>query len=362
MEDVCPWTGPLHQREVHAEACSFQNPSVCPFSASGGCLESCTLHYATPRELKLHLLQYAEFNAYRLDALNQEVFRLKSQQVEGFAIIRSTPQINQNPTVFAGGFNSTDKYMTGLGVSVELGTNNYYCGTFHNDLRHGHGVSQSDEGTYNGMWFHGQRHGKCLLFTFKDAKHCYSGSFRHDAINGAGRIWSINDNNKFTYKGQFVNGKKHGQGDMTFPCGMRTFSGTFVNDDIRGQGTMTNLTNKESVSGEFTNESCTGNGTLRNSLNQVVYTGGFICNNFDGEGTLYEADGGVYTGTFANNKKHGHGKYIFPDTSVYVGSFANNVCHGNGIMSGGPNGSLGLVVFNHGERVKSEVVVIDLSN
>ena len=110
-------------------------------------------------------------------------------------------------------------------------------------------------------------------------------------------------NPAYTYEGDFVEGRKHGAGTFTTPCGGK-YVGDFVDDEITGRG-----------------ERVWGDGR--------TYDGTFKLGEMHGEGTLRRPDGGSYTGEWAMNKRHGRGQDTHgPSGDVYVGEWQDDMRHG----------------------------------
>ena len=96
--------------------------------------------------------------------------------------------------------------------------------------------------------------------------------------NGFGKeTWGTKDT---SYEGQFLDGKKHGQGKYTTP----NFS----------------------------------------------YVGMFNENQFDSRGYISYKNGDKYEGNFEKGKKSGNGTYTWSDGSYYEGSYKNDLKHGQG--------------------------------
>lgn len=130
-----------------------------------------------------------------------------------------------------------------------------------------------------------------------------------------------------TYKGNFKNGKMHGQGTFLFNNGTK-YVGSFVNGKVQGKGTMT-------------------------YPNGDKYVGDFFDNVKQGKGTLTCADGDQYVGEFKNNNPEGQGTYIVPKYNLkYVGSIKNGTMNGEGIMYHTKEKTFEKGIFKDGELVQ----------
>jgi len=107
----------------------------------------------------------------------------------------------------------------------------------------------------------------------------------------------------FIYEGEWLDGKKHGQGRLSFGAD-GFYEGSFEDGEITGQG--------------------------RQELNGWSYVGGFLRGQKHGEGTWIRADGGSYTGAWAQGKYSGHGTLTLPSGEKYVGGFQMHKFHGSG--------------------------------
>lgn len=63
------------------------------------------------------------------------------------------------------------------------------------------------------------------------------------------------------------------------------------------------------------------------------YEGGFLDSKFDGYGVYYFAESGkIYEGQFQENLFQGRGKLSYPNSSVYLGDFSSNQRDGHGTL------------------------------
>eukprot|EP00759_Apiculatamorpha_spiralis_P057027 PhF_6_TR8353/c1_g1_i3/m.13101/K19755/RSPH1; radial spoke head protein 1 len=117
-------------------------------------------------------------------------------------------------------------------------------------------ISDMDGSVYKGATRNrGDRHGKGTLFTATG--DVYDGDWKDDCF--------IRGNVKYasgaTYIGDFLNGRKHGQGVLTDPDGA-VYSGGFLCGERYGQGTQI-FPNGDSYIGEWVGNQPHGNGCLR---------------------------------------------------------------------------------------------------
>jgi hypothetical protein len=105
------------------------------------------------------------------------------------------------------------------------------------------------------------------------------------------------------YKGQELNGMKHGLGELKMTDGS-IYCGDFYEDKRHGQGTL--LADQNTYRGEWKNDFPHGYGVLQ-----------------------YQ-NGDVYSGNFDNNKKHGLGILVFSDGTRFEGEYVNDTMQGRG--------------------------------
>ena len=116
---------------------------------------------------------------------------------------------------------------------------------------------------------------------------------------------------KGVYVGEGKDGKRHGQGTVTYSNGKK-YVGEFKNGKKHGQGTQTWSNGKKYV-GEFKNGKRNGQGTMTYSDGRK-YVGGVKNGKWDGKGVSTALDGQrwytLYDGEWKKGKKHGQGKLV----------------------------------------------------
>jgi|TARA_B110000914_G_C15363852_1_gene399872 hypothetical protein len=113
---------------------------------------------------------------------------------------------------------------------------------------------------------------------------------------------------KGVYVGEGIDGKRHGQGTVTYSNGKK-YVGEFKNGKKHGQGTET-------------------------YPNGSKYVGEFKNGKYNGQGTFTYSDGRKYVGEFKNWKQHGKGVSTARDGqrwyTFYDGEFKKGHFHGQG--------------------------------
>lgn len=111
----------------------------------------------------------------------------------------------------------------------------------------------------------------------------------------------------FKYEGYIKDGKKHGQGTLTFTSGDK-YVGQWRNDQKHGQGTYIFADGEK-------------------------YVGQWQDNKMHGQGTYFFKSGNKYAGQWQNDKKHGQGTYFFKNGDKWEGTYSNNKKHGYGVYT-----------------------------
>jgi hypothetical protein len=183
----------------------------------------------------------------------------------------------------------------------------------------------------------------------------YDGEIDHGMPNGFG-IYTKRDQYKFMkyrYIGQFLHGKMHGIGSLTYHND-RSYEGEWKNDERDGLGKIITGVDsdgmKETYEGEFKNDTPNGVGVMK--IDRSLYEGEFVNGNpergkctirgneyegdfnydtdhgygltFHGFGVFKIARRGVYEGTFEYNHKHGYGTFTTLNEETYSGSFVED--------------------------------------
>ena len=112
---------------------------------------------------------------------------------------------------------------------------------------------------------------------------------------------------KGVYVGEKKDGKRHGQGTLTFSDGS-SYEGEYRNDKRHGQGTST-------------------------KPNGDKYVGEFKDGEMIGQGTYTHSDGSSYEGEWKDGKQDGQGTYTWSDGKKYVGEWKDGFKTGQGTIT-----------------------------
>jgi hypothetical protein len=118
---------------------------------------------------------------------------------------------------------------------------------------------------------------------------------------------------KGVYVGEGKDGKRHGQGTVTYSNGKK-YVGEFKEGKRHGKGTLT-YTKKE-----------------KHKVT-AKYEGEWKNGKKDGQGKFLYNMGETYEGGFKNGKRHGQGTWKHPNGRKYVGGYKNGRWHGKGVST-----------------------------
>ena len=196
----------------------------------------------------------------------------------------------------------------------------------------------------------------------------YEGEFSFGKPNNNGKLEFTINEVPYTYVGEFLNGKKHGKGNLSSKDNKFNYDGDWVNDKYEGFGALFN--NGEKYTGDFKEGNYNGNGTLYKS-NGDIFEGEF----FEGKlknGTITYKNGDSYEGQLENGIFNGKGIYKYKNGDIfngkyeegkkkfgnfeysegkYEGFFENDLFNGEGIFINN-NGDKYKGIFKDGEFIK----------
>jgi hypothetical protein len=352
----CTWKGKLQDRNKHITECSFFCDVECPFYRNGTCIVGCD-GQTTRAAFTAHIEEF-------FDKFTSNCF-VKTEMIDS---VRS----GKYP------FKSLRQFI--------------YTGEMDDDMRHGHGVLVSPDGTskYEGLWFNNKRHGRGVQ-TYPDWK--YDGEWLEDKMHGfcEARTCGLD-----TFVGYFANNKRHGHGTLSYgaysyngdwdvnqrcgkgeekdekgvfkgmflkwPCQTTrqfksvdglcegpirsyshdcfgiwvrsdgtTYNGSFLRDSPHGMGILT-LPDGSVYNGWFVDGVKHGDEGESHSVNGDKYSGSFRNGMFHGEGVLHRSDGSMYIGMFERGEFHGTGRLEVPVFPTFLGNFCEGRKHGPGVF------------------------------
>lgn len=148
---------------------------------------------------------------------------------------------------------------------------------------------------------------------------------QHEKLHGKGLRFKYDNGD--VYEGDFVNGKKHGDGKYTRADGS-VFDGEYKNDKKHGRGRCS-WANGNSYVGMWADGSQHGHGILL-CPDGRRYDGDWRMGKQHGRGTFSNAEGDIYEGEWKDGLKHGKGKMTTKDGHLYDGDWIENKKWGRG--------------------------------
>jgi antitoxin component YwqK of YwqJK toxin-antitoxin module len=189
----------------------------------------------------------------------------------------------------------------GMGTLYDASGDKVYQGTWHHNLRHGHGVSTEHGVLYIGSWVSGQRDGRGAEYTL-DEELLFDGEWKADRRHGHGKIYGTEG---LAYEGTLVEDVlKHGQ-EYIVSTGcvepVMIYEGDFKGGFVRHGHGRTFYTVEDLEDRWFTTTSrWRWNGAV------VCYEGGWVEGLRHGEGVLKDIDGTIlYKGSYHKGEKRG---------------------------------------------------------
>jgi hypothetical protein len=232
--------------------------------------------------------------------------------------------------------------------------------------------------SYQGTWQAGKKHGmgEEEIWEMQDAQYAmsilYSGGYADDLYEGIGMLKT----NDYTYIGDFVGGRREGQGQLswsngdvykgewrfdlyhgrgifTFAKKGEIFEGTFA----QGQYTQGKYTyaSGDVYDGQFKQGLRTGRGTYRYAGSGEVYEGQWLKGVRSGQGKLSKPNGEVYDGQWLKGIQSGPGKLTYANGDVVEGQWDNGVQTGKGRLTYA-NGDILEGVWQNGVQTGSGVL------
>lgn len=132
------------------------------------------------------------------------------------------------------------------------------------------------------------------------------------------------------YKGDLVNNKKNGKGEMYWPDGS-AYHGDFVNDLRSGHGRQF-YRDESTYEGQFVNDKRCGHG-IQQFSNGEIYEGDFFQDVRHGSGKYIWPNKCEFLGAFYANKREGYGTSKFTNGNVFQGLYKDDKREGPGILT-----------------------------
>ena len=166
-------------------------------------------------------------------------------------------------------------------------------------------------------------------------------------MNGKGEIKYVNGE---SYIGDFLNGKRHGNGKLYNAKQQIIYQGKWIDDnmidsiiqkdDVQTSNVKTkhdniDYGNGESYVGELSNGKRDGKGTF--VCEKFTFTGEWKDDKMHGKGEIVYKNGEKYVGEWRDNQKYGQGTYYFKNNDIFEANYLNdkNELSGKMIFSDG---------------------------
>jgi len=190
---------------------------------------------------------------------------------------------------------------------------------------------------YEGEFLDGMKHGKGQLNVY--CGDSYQGEFEYNAFHGGGLYqwtpYTDMETGQFyagkRYDGDWKNGKMHGKGILILGQG-DVYSGEFDRGQYHGFGTL-KCGNGDSYVGFWERGREGGQMTRFIAATGDEYKGNMRQGVRHGKGRQTFGRGrGYYEGDWERDKSHGEGVRVYSNGSKYAGEFREGAVHGNGTM------------------------------
>jgi len=181
---------------------------------------------------------------------------------------------------------------------------------------------------YVGTRLNGKRHGEGRM-TFASGSEC-SGNWQNGKLNG---YCIYNWSNGDKYEGEFKDGERNGKGKYNFSNGNK-YEGELKDGKRNGKGTYS-WSDGCMYEGEFKNEKRDGQGTYHflNDGGQGTHKGEWKDGKRDGKGTYTSTYGDKYVGEWEKGKMNGEGIFDYETGESFNGKWDDGQKSGQGVFT-----------------------------
>ena len=190
-------------------------------------------------------------------------------------------------------------------------------GTYYNNEFEGWNTFVDNQGIlYVGLFDKSHLNGKGLRYN-KEINHIYKGDFLNGQRHGKGKDYRNNSK----YEGEFRKDKKCGKGKIVFDSGDK-YEGEFSDNKFNGYGHYIWAKNGHEYKGNYLNGKFHGEGIYTWGKNEY-YNGEYVNGIKEGEGEISYADGKKFFVNFTNGKPNGIGLFQDKDGNKCEVEFIN---------------------------------------
>ena len=189
-----------------------------------------------------------------------------------------------------------------------------------------YGEKSYPDGYYKGEFLNGMRHGEGT-FTFNNGDE-YWGDWYYDDRSGHGNYIEKNGDH---YSGYFVYnkyfpGQKQYDGYEEYSNGY--YKGEMINGEVTGYGFVT-LDDGTLMEGYFINKNLYGYGKITWADGER-FEGKFENDKRNGQGRHYHSDGDIFECEYADDEPNGQGRHYFNNGDIFEGEYVNGKVNGKG--------------------------------
>ena len=201
-----------------------------------------------------------------------------------------------------------------------------HIGDYKDGLFSGQGIELTSDSIYKGQWKEGRYHGQGKKKKKIDDES-YQGAFLNGYYHGFG-TWQNRDEEgrENIYHGDLALDWAHGQGMMIWANGEK-YNGSWDKDYFHGQGTHT-YENGKKISGHFNEGSLDDPAARLEYKDGSIYIGGFVGDILHGRGIHTDVDGSSTVENWTNGYMNGDQIFKNKEGTFYE-SYKYDVPHGN---------------------------------
>lgn len=212
--------------------------------------------------------------------------------------------------------NCTGDCLNGYGERVDQKNGYYYKGTWKDGILNGQGEMKNRDGVYSGNFVNGKKEGQGTMIYVGGGS--YSGFWKNDLFEGQGKF--INAKGEIE-EGVFIAGKLS-TGKYTASNGSTI---PYLNGKITGSCSIT-YNNGDTYNGDMVDGSRHGYGVYKSSASGKIIKGEFRNDEPYGQMTVIYSNGDKYVGEYSSFNRNGSGTYFFANGDQKSGTWVDGKC------------------------------------